>query len=93
MEGDGVSRRRPSGEALRTWMEQKGVTRCPACGTKDWWSYGQAKFIAAPYDPVNKKPWAIMNSDFIVQVPCGNCAYLMSFRAEAVGALVPSQEE
>ena len=93
MEEDGVSRRRSSGEALRTWMEQKGVTHCPACSTKDWWSYGQAKFIAAPHDPVNKKPWVIMNSDLIVQVPCGNCAYLMSFRAEAVGALVSSQEE
>jgi hypothetical protein len=94
MEEAGLLRRSP-GEALRTWMEQKGVSRCPACGTEDWWAYGQAKIIAAPYDPVRKEPWTIMDSDFIDQVPCGNCAYLMSFRAESVGVLepAPSQEE
>jgi len=94
MEEGGVSRRRPLAEVLRRWMEQKGVTRCPACGTEDWWAYGQAKVIAAPYDPVEKKPWVVMNSDFIAQVPCGNCAYLMPFRAESVGVFepVPSQE-
>jgi hypothetical protein len=87
--------RRSLGEALRGWMEQKGVSRCPACGTEDWWAYGQTKIIAAPCDPVRKELWTIMDSDVIVQVPCGNCAYLMSFRAESVGALesVPSQEE
>ena len=86
--------RRSLGEALRGWMEQNGVSRCPACGTEDWWAYGQTKIIAAPYDPVQKKPWAIMDSDFIAQVPCGNCAYLMSFRAETVGTFepVPPQE-
>jgi hypothetical protein len=89
MEDGGVLRTRPLGEALRRWMEQKRVTRCPACGTQDWWAYGQAKIIAAPYDPVQKKPWTIMDGDFIAQVPCGNCAYLMSFRAESVGAFEP----
>jgi len=85
---------RHPGEALRTWMEQKQVSCCPACGTQGWWSYGQARIIAAPYDPVHREPSRIMDSDFIAQVPCGNCAYLMSFRAEAVGLFetAPPQE-
>jgi hypothetical protein len=92
MEEAGLSRR-PLGEALRNWMEEKAVTRCPACGTQGWWSYGQAKIIAAPYDPVEKKPWPVMDSDLIAQVPCGNCAYLMSFRAESVRAFEPGPSQ
>jgi hypothetical protein len=90
MEEGGASKRSPVGEALRRWMEEKGISRCPACGSEGWWAFGRAKTIAAPHDPVEREPWPVMDSDLIAQVPCGNCAYLMSFRAESVWTSEPA---
>ncbi len=65
------------------WLYERGVrTQCPACGAEGKWSPGNV--IAAPeVSGVGMRIGDVMPT--MVQIVCGNCAYVMLFDGEPLG--------
>jgi hypothetical protein len=70
-------------KTLSDWLRDKGVTqKCPACGRNAGWHVGDV--IAPPVAPGGGGTVVGGPSFPLVQVMCGNCAYVMHFAGSRV---------
>jgi hypothetical protein len=70
-------------QAIRTWLRQKGIDRCGACGSDDL-RVSKDRYAIICVDEATGAPDARRGSR-VVRMRCGNCANLMLLHARQMG--------
>jgi predicted RNA-binding Zn-ribbon protein involved in translation (DUF1610 family) len=70
-------------QAVRAWLEDKGITRCHACGAEDLQVSKDLYAIVC----VSRKTGGpdLQRGSRVVRLRCGNCGNLMMFHARQMG--------
>ncbi len=71
----------PQRRVLEDWMRSKAVVQCPACGDARL-RLAEAAYVRALLEEGDAD---LTEAKGVVKVPCGNCAYVLLFDAQAVG--------
>lgn len=70
-------------QAVRTWLEKKGVKRCGACGGEDL-KVSKDLYALVCIKRADGGP-DLQRGSRVVRLRCGNCGNLMLFHARQMG--------
>jgi hypothetical protein len=69
--------------AVRTWLQQKGIDRCAACGSEELKVSKDLYALVCVSDATGAPD--LRHGSRVVRVRCGNCAQLVLLHARQMG--------